>query len=362
MFCDLGGRIAEAETARPMQPRLLIAVACALLAGWLAPVAGRAQTTTTLAPTADVWTRQNQATQTNNTTTLTLEPTKRQTLIQFDISSVPAFHNAIISAKLRLYVTQASTDGGTIHAYRTTAAWSETTATWTNMSANYDATSQGTGVPSTLNQYVELDVTNLVRSWRSGTANYGMTLMTVGGASTTSYNSREAADAAARPQLVIVSTGDPSYTISKLTQVVSDPANGTTQPKRMPGAVIEHLVTVSSTNPNVSDSNSVALAEVLPTQTSLYVGDIGAPGGGPVSFSNGSPSSGLTYTYVSLASGTDDLSFSSNGGVSFTYVPVPDANGYDSTVTHLRIAPKGIFAGATSGNPSFSYQFRVKNK
>lgn len=362
MFCDLGGRIAEAETARPMQPRLLIAVACALLAGWLTPVAGRAQTTTTLTPTADVWTRQNQATQTNNTTSLTMEPTKRQTLIQFDISSVPAFHNAIISAKLRLYVTSASTDGGTIHAYRTTAAWDEATANWTNMSTNYDATSQGTAVPSTANQYVELDVTTLVRNWRSGTANYGMTLLTIGGATTTSYPSREAADAATRPQLVIVSTGDPSYSISKLTQVVSDPSNGTTQPKRMPGAVIQHLVTVSSTNPNVSDPNSVALAEVLPAQASLYVGDLGGPGGGPVTFSNGSPTSGLTYTYTSLASGTDDLSFSNNGGVSYTHVPTPDADGYDGTVTHLRIAPKGTFAGASSGNPSFSYQFRVKNK
>jgi hypothetical protein len=81
-----------------------------------------------------------------------------------------------------------------------------------------------------------------------------------------------------------------------------------------------------------------------------------------VSFSNGSPTSGLTYTYTSLASGTDDLSFSSNGGLSYTYTPVPDANGYDAAVTHLRIAPKGIFAGASSGNPSFSYQFRVRNK
>jgi hypothetical protein len=130
----------------------------------------------------------------------------------------------------------------------------------------------------------------------------------------------------------------------------------------MPGALIAYVVTVSSTNSNTSDSNSVALVEAVPAQASLYVGDLGGGGSGPVSFSNGSPTSGLTYTYSGLASMSDDVSFSINGS-DYTYVPVPDANGFDTAVTHLRIAPKGIFAGSTgSGNPSFSYTFRARNK
>jgi hypothetical protein len=339
--------------------------AAALLALFFAASAARAQTTTTtLNPVADAWLRQQAPTtpQAGGTgTTIWMEPGKRQSLVQFDLSSLPAA-NYIVSATLRLYVTQNSTDGGLISAHRATTSWTEATATWTNMQANYDATVVGTGNPATLNQYADVGVTSLVKAWKSGTTNDGFMLLLVGGASTTTYGSREAA-AGTRPELVVVVRGDPVYSITKLSQVVSDPANGSTQPKRMPGSVIQYSVTVASTNANVPDADTVALVEAVPAQTSLYVGDLGAGGSGPVAFTNGSPSSTLTFTYSGLASATDDLRFSSDGGGNFNYTPVPDADGYDSAVTHLRIAPKGTFLGSTGGgNPSFSYAFRAKNK
>ncbi len=130
----------------------------------------------------------------------------------------------------------------------------------------------------------------------------------------------------------------------------------------MPGAVVAYVVTVSSTNSNVSDANSVALVEAVPAQAKLFVGDLGAAGSGPIAFTDGSPTSGLTYTFSGLSSTSDDLSFSIDGS-SFSYVPVPDANGYDTAVTHVRIAPKGVFAGSTgSGDPNFTYEFRGLNK
>jgi hypothetical protein len=95
------------------------------------------------------------------------------------------------------------------------------------------------------------------------------------------------------------------------------------------------------------------------------VNDIGAAGSGPVAFSNGSLTSSLTYTYTSLASTTDDLAFSNNGGATWTYTPVPNANGVDPNVTNIRINPKGTFAGdPTPGAPSpsctASFQVRIK--
>jgi hypothetical protein len=99
----------------------------------------------------------------------------------------------------------------------------------------------------------------------------------------------------------------------------------------------------------------------VPVQGDLFVGDVGAPGSGPVEFADGSPSSGLTYTFISLASGADDLFFSDDGGVTFGYTPVPDADGYDAAVTHLRVEPTGALAPATAGgDPSFSLRFRVR--
>jgi hypothetical protein len=35
-------------------------------------------------------------------------------------------------------------------------------------------------------------------------------------------------------------------------------------------------------------------------------------------------------------------------------------DGFDSTVTNIRINPKGQFAAAAGGNPSFSVIFRVR--
>ena len=330
---------------------MLTGAALALAA--LFPAAATAQqVTTTLTATADTYMRSNQTGNNFGTqTSMQVEPGARQALLQFNLSSVPA--GIVMSATLRVWVSAAGT--GAVGVHRATAAWTETGATWGNMAANYNAASEASGAPPTAGQYQTFDVTTLVRAWRSGTTNNGVMLVGASGATQTTYSSREVA--AQAPQLVIVTNGNPSYSVSKLSTVVSDPANGTTQPKRMPGAVVEYSVTVSSTNANVSDNNSIALVEAVPAQASLYVGDLGGGGSGPVSFTNGPPSSGLTYTAAT------DLSFSINGGASWGYTPVPDANGYDSLVTHLRIAPKGTFAGSTgSGDPRFSYTFRAKNK
>ena len=44
----------------------------------------------------------------------------------------------------------------------------------------------------------------------------------------------------------------------------------------------------------------------------------------------------------------DDLSFSNNGGASFVYTPVANADGVDPNVTHIRINPKGSMAPGSS--------------
>jgi len=67
------------------------------------------------------------------------------------------------------------------------------------------------------------------------------------------------------------------------------------------------------------------------------------------------------YTFSALGSNTDDLEFSSDGGATYTYMPVPDADGFDSNVTHFRGLTGGAFATSNGvNNPSFSFQFRVR--
>ena len=67
----------------------------------------------------------------------------------------------------------------------------------------------------------------------------------------------------------------------------------------------------------------------------------------------------MTYTFVALGDAGDDVSFSNDGGATFTYTPVPDANGVDPLVTTIRINPKGDFAGNSGGgDPSFRVNIR----
>jgi hypothetical protein len=72
--------------------------------------------------------------------------------------------------------------------------------------------------------------------------------------------------------------------------------------------------------------------------------------------------SNLTLTFTALNSPADDVDFSNDGGVTWTYTPVPDGAGYDAAVTHLRIRPRGRMAGWSGAGPfpSFAITFKVK--
>jgi len=146
----------------------------------------------------------------------------------------------------------------------------------------------------------------------------------------------------------------PPLTIVKSASAYSDPANGTTNPKEIPGGMVYYTVTVSNPGTYTVDNNSVIIVDATPANLQLYVNNV--PGGtGPVLFQNGTPSSSLTYTFTSLASTTDDVDFSNDGGVTWTYVPTPNASGVDPNVTHMRITPKGSMAASSTFNVYFAY-------
>lgn len=159
---------------------------------------------------------------------------------------------------------------------------------------------------------------------------------------------------------LIVNPLMPLLSVTKLTVVVSDPVNGAANPKSIPGAIRSYTIQVSNSGPGAVDNDSMLVTDVLPSTVALYVGDLGGPGSGPVQFTDGPTSSGLVYTFTSLASGTDDIAFSNNNGATWTYTPVPDGNGFDPSVTHVRITPRGTMPAAGGGDPSFTLQYQVR--
>jgi uncharacterized repeat protein (TIGR01451 family) len=143
-------------------------------------------------------------------------------------------------------------------------------------------------------------------------------------------------------------------TLVKSSAAFSDPFNGTTNPKRIPGAFVTYTIVAGNPGSGTVDANTVFVFDAVPANTDLYVNNLGGAGSGPVAFT--ALTSGLTYTFTSLASATDDVSFSSDGGATYIYTPVPNANGVDPVVTHIRINPKGTFNAASS----CQLQFRVR--
>ena len=112
-----------------------------------------------------------------------------------------------------------------------------------------------------------------------------------------------------------------------------------------------YAITVTNTGLGKVDTDSVVIADPIPANTELYVGNLGGSPAGPITYSDAGSS--LTFT-----------EFSKDNGTTWTYTPVPDANGYDALVTNMRFNPKGRMAGwsGSGAYPSFSLGFKVRLK
>lgn len=152
----------------------------------------------------------------------------------------------------------------------------------------------------------------------------------------------------------------PSLLFLKSVAVTSDPVNLTVNPKNIPGAEVLYTLRVTNTGAGTVDLNTVVIADPIPANVDLFTGDLGAPGSGPVVFVQGTPTSGLTYTFTSLGSGADDLDFFSDAACT-TPIALPGTP-YDAAVRCIRLNPKGTMSGAGGGNPSFDFNFRVRVK
>jgi uncharacterized repeat protein (TIGR01451 family) len=287
-------------------------------------------------------------------------PTNRHWgLMGFTMPAIPS-NEYVVSAQLQLYVSL--DDPNAVEFHRVTAAWTESGVTWANFAGAYDATVLATVIPTPVNTTVTVNLTSLVEGWRAGTyANNGF-IITTNTVTTAKFKSHDDGTASRRPQLVITTARIiPALTVVKSSSIVSDPQNGATNPKAIPGALMNYTVTVTNTNAGTADAASTTITDAVPANMRLYVSDVGGVGSGPVAFTNGATTSGLSYSFTSLASTTDGIAFSNNGGTTWTYTPVPDANGYDSNVTNFRISPTGTFNGAAGGNnPSFQLQLRMQ--
>ena len=156
--------------------------------------------------------------------------------------------------------------------------------------------------------------------------------------------------------------GDPSFQLNSTTTVISDPINGTNFPKAIPSAVMTYTVEVSNPGNISSDLDSTVLVQELASNLELYVDDFDG-GGSPIKFTDGSGTnaSGLSYVFSGINSGSDSISFSSDG-INFNH-SVTNTGGYDSAITHFKLTLPGTFKPTfDSITPTFTFEYQVMVK
>ncbi len=193
-------------------------------------------------------------------------------------------------------------------------------------------------------------VTVNVTSATTGTYNNS-----TGAVSTTNAGIGSSASAA----LTVVS--GPSLLVMKAAQTISDPVNGGSNPKAIPGAVMEYSVIVTNNGPGMLDSDSTVLTDAVPPNMTMYV-DTGS--GDPVTFScSAVPLCGLTFNYGANVKYTNTFPLPAllappNVCGNFTYAP---SGSYDANVRGFCINPAGILSGSAGPpDPQFTVKYRMR--
>ena len=140
----------------------------------------------------------------------------------------------------------------------------------------------------------------------------------------------------------------PNLAVTKTVAPWSDPVNGTTNPKLIPGGDLVYTITVTNSGGSPVDLSTSVLTDPVPANLTFYDGDIDDAGPLTTNYDFAAGSSGLSFSAA-------NLTYSNNGGSTYTYSP---SAGYDTAVNALRFAPTGSMAA----NSSFTMKFRARIK
>lgn len=141
----------------------------------------------------------------------------------------------------------------------------------------------------------------------------------------------------------------PNLLIMKTVSVTSDPVEGTTKAKSIPGANVLYTIMVQNNGHGPADSGSLVITDPVPTNTGFYLS-----AATPFGFTDGSPVSGLS---------APTMTFSNNGGSSYSYSPTCSRPCTDTAITNFKITftgsmnGKSIIPGSTA--PSFTITYNV---
>lgn len=142
----------------------------------------------------------------------------------------------------------------------------------------------------------------------------------------------------------------PNLVVVKSVSAISDPIEGTTRPKALPGAMMRYSILITNQGMGAVDANQLKVSDAIPAHTAFVVGSVtGADSSGG--------NSGLTALTAS------DISYSKTGSSTCAdaYTPTAGSNGTDPSVTDICFAPTGGMNGKTSTTaPAYGITFEVR--
>ena len=132
--------------------------------------------------------------------------------IRFDLTALPSGLKGsnVSKATVRLNINGVTTSG-TFDVYEVTKSWTEGTITYNNAPPLGTKVNSGVTIPTSKRNFIDVDMTQAVQDWLSGTqANYGITLVPSSGSSiSVSFDTKENTSTSHDPELsvVLVSAG-----------------------------------------------------------------------------------------------------------------------------------------------------------
>ncbi len=138
----------------------------------------------------------------------------------------------------------------------------------------------------------------------------------------------------------------PVINLKKTSQTIFDPINLLSNPKAIPGAVLEYTLKAENFGFQGADNNTTLIQDSIPTNMKACVANIGQ----------------CKVPYLIGATNTSGMTIGSIkytvGGLDVTNPPA-DADGYNSNVTAIKISMQGVFPDVCSGSHSFEVKFRT---
>lgn len=156
---------------------------------------------------------------------------------------------------------------------------------------------------------------------------------------------------------LVVAARSPTVSVA-FGPITWDAVNGTSRPKAIPGSKRRLAVTIANPDIVPAEPSAIVLTVATPVRMAVALDGDGTGGGGVFQATDGATPSGLSFAYVGPASSTDQVDFSTDGGTTWTYVPVAGDAASQAGVSAIRLRPQGSMAAASSYTITFPYSVR----